>query len=95
MVERKQTGSAKISLKGLNMITIGDIKHSLRPTLGKIKMFRPTCGDSFIEIEGALLNKAFDEIADKIPFVEAGICEFTAGETLLFMLFTEHAKFGG
>lgn len=75
-------------------MTVEDIKKSLTPAPGKILLFRPTCGAGFIEVDNTLLNQAFDEIAAKIPMVQAGLIEFTECEKLLFMLFMEHARYG-
>ncbi len=49
---------------------------------------------NFIELDYALTRKAFDEIVAKLPIVEAGLDDFTAGEKILFQLFCFHAGGG-
>lgn len=48
-------------------------------------------GTGFIEMDYALVRKAFDEIVKKISLVESGLDEFTAGEKVLFQFFYFHA----
>lgn len=49
---------------------------------------------SFCEMDYEIVMKAFDEIANKVPFVVAGIDQFTAVEKVMFQLFVEHCNYG-
>lgn len=50
--------------------------------------------NNFIELDYPLVRRAFDDIVRKLPFVEAGVDEFTAGEKILFQFFCFHAGSG-
>jgi len=78
-------------------MTVGEMREALenqqiRDSEGML--FRPTAGSSFIELNSDFVLAAFDEIANKIPLVTAGVDEFTAAEKLLFQLFVIHAEYG-
>lgn len=91
--------SNSVTAKGISMAhnpTLEDIKSTIIPNekLGGSVIFRVTSGTySFIELDGKLVNDAFDEIVNKIRYVQAGIDEFTNAEKMLFQLFISHAHF--
>lgn len=49
------------------------------------------CGSSSTEMSADQVFAAFHEIIAKIPFVQAGVIEFSASEKMLYQLFMIHA----
>lgn len=80
----------------MTQVTVEDIHNSLlRSRYGEDNngiLFRPTKGNTFIELSFNLLLEAYGEIVKKIPLVESGLEEFTATEKVLFSLFITHAE---
>lgn len=76
-----------------NKITIEDYKSTLESLKNGSIIFRPTTGNSFIELDHQLVCDAFEELLDKAALVKIGLDESTACDKLLIHLFTAHARY--
>lgn len=84
-------------------MTIQDISDAIdsarcKGSASQSVIFRPYGNGpswSFVELSYSLVRSALDEIARKIPFVSAGIDEFSAAEKVMFQMFVLHAKYQG
>lgn len=69
-------------------MTLQEMRDALESSIhstGTI-LLRPTGEYGFVELEGALVLRALDDLVRKIPLVQAGLDDFTAPEKLLFVL---------